>query len=274
MSQPIKHRRRYASASYLKSGTTYYGVLLFLLAQICRFIQLFQDAAARKTAGYAPPEDYTAGGIVGKALVILLILCIFILLLRQRQGKTRMPRGNLYLLLNFLLLVWGVIFFVADIVDIIVYPEFILLVDGLCIAVALIAPPVILQLADRSRIDPDDMLLLFLGIGGVGLAIISIIIVAVVLRKSYTFWHLVPELFFRTGCGLMGVSALMKAIRLRNSLPLTEPVPDNRPEFAVDMGTERIEIPMVTCPNCGKRVPVTRSYCPRCGQDVGGLSPE
>jgi hypothetical protein len=274
MEQGYKRRRRYVSASYIKSGTVYYGVLLFLVSQGLWLIQLFQNAAERKAAGQAPPENYTPLGIAFQAFLLLFIGALFLLLIRQRTGKTHMPRGNLYLLCNFLIFVWGVIFLISDIVDIFIYPEFILLVDALVIGSTLIAPPLILQFADRSRIDPDDMLLLILGIGGIGLSVISILIIAVILGKSYTVWHLVPELCFRGGCVLFGVSTLFKAIRIRNSLPISQPVSPDRPEYAVDMGTERIVIPKVTCPDCGRKVPVTMGVCPRCGRDVSDLPPD
>ena len=79
------------SASYLKSGAAYYGALLFFIAQILSFIELIKRAVQRKAAGMAVPENFTFWGIVWELVLIAFIGWIYVLMQRQRRGKTRRP---------------------------------------------------------------------------------------------------------------------------------------------------------------------------------------
>lgn len=224
MEQPRRKGRRFCSASYLNNDAVFWGTLLFVFAKVISFIQFFQEVADREKQNLAPPENYTVAGIVGMSLVILLSVVLFILLMRLRQGKLRMRAGLRYLLLNFLIVVWGLIRAIGDIADLFVFPELILILDLLAVIVAIIAPPVMLQLADIQRFPPDETLMLILGAGGLGFSAISIVIVAVILRDSYTFARLIPELAFRGGMVLYGLATLMKALQLRRELPIAHPV--------------------------------------------------
>ncbi len=264
-----RRKRRFHSSGYLKSGLVYYGALLFLIARVIQFIQLFQEASMRKAAGQRLPEDFTAGGIIGRVLVIALIVWLFIMLLRQRRGKSRIAQSRRYFLLNLLIVGWGILNFVAILTDIFVYPEFILVVDALAAVATLIAPPVLLQLSDSRRIEPDDTVLLLVSVAGLAFTLVSLVIIAVVLRKSYTLWRLVPEILYRAAQGLFAAGALQRALQIRSSLPIyataepEPPVPAKKPRA-----------PRVTCPDCGCRVPVTLPNCPRCGRDVSDLPPD
>ena len=264
-----RRKRRFHSAGYLKSGFLYYGALLFVIARILQFIQLFQEAALRKEAGQRLPEDFTAGGIIGKVLVIALILWLYVLLLRQRKGKSRIAQSRRYFLMNLLAAAWGVVNFIAILIDIFVYPEFILILDALAAVAALVAPPVLLQFSDSRRVEPDDTIFLLIGVAGLAFTAVSLIIIAVVLRKSYTLWRLVPEILYRAAQGLFSAAALQRALDIRSSLPIYAPA---APAPAVPV--KKAAAPRVTCPDCGCRVPVTLPNCPRCGRDVGDLPPD
>ncbi|MEG1756572.1 MAG: zinc ribbon domain-containing protein [Clostridia bacterium] len=231
MEQTRRIKRVLYSASFYKSGAVFCGALLFLLSQTLRFIQLLQEAITRKAAGQAPPENYTVPGIIGQVLLILLVFTIFLLINGYRHNKPVLPRAKLFFALNGLTVLWGLLFFFRNIADIFVYPEFILFLDALTLASALIAPPVLLQIADSKRDLPEDNILLLLGIGGMVFTVISLLIVAVVLRKSYSFSHLLPELGFRIATGLFAIATLQKALKLRAEYPLSEPLqPKYEPE--------------------------------------------
>ncbi len=203
---------------------------MFLGSQTLRFVQLLEDAGARSAAGQAPPEDFTVGGIIWRTLMIGLLAAVCVLLGRHQSGTLRLGRTRLYLLSGLMLILWATIFFIDTTIEIFIYPEFILILDCLAVGVCVIAPIAMLVLADLNRLPPDDNILLFLGIGGIGFSIISILIIAVVLRASYTLWRLVPELLFRLGLTLFGVGTLQKALKLRASYPLVTPVRQQREE--------------------------------------------
>ena len=122
------------------------------------------------------------------------------------------------------MVLWAGIFFISTFLDILVYPEFILILDCLSIVVCVLAPIVILLVHDLNGLPPDDNILLLLGFGGIGFSVISLVIIGVVLRASYTFWRLVPELLLRAGQMLFGIATLQKALRIRRSYPLATPV--------------------------------------------------
>ncbi len=230
MEQDYLPRRRNYSASFFKSRAVLFGSVLLLTSQLFHFFQLLEEAGMRSEAGQAPPEDYTVMGIVARVVRIALLVASCILLSRHQSGKSRMRRNRLYLLVGTLLVLWAGIFFVSTVLDIFVYPEFILILDCLSIAACLIAPIVILLVHDFNGLPPDDTILLFLGIGGIGFSIISLVIIGVVLRASYTFWRLVPELLLRIGQGFFGIATLQKALRIRKSYPLvTTAEPERKP---------------------------------------------
>ena len=230
MEQDYQPRRRNYSASFFKSRAVLFGAALLLASQLFHFFQLLEEAGMRAEAGQAPPEDYTVTGIVARVVRIALLVASCILLSRHQSGKSRMRRNRLYLLVGALLVLWAGISFVTTLLDIFVYPEFILILDCLTIAACMIAPIVILLVHDFNGLPPDDTILLFLGIGGIGFSIISLVIIGVVLRASYTFWRLVPELLLRVGQGFFGIATLQKALRIRKSYPLvTTAEPERKP---------------------------------------------
>lgn len=205
-----------------------FGALLFLVSLALQLIQLFEEASARSAANQAPPESFTPANIAWRAAVIAVLLLLCILLNRFQHGRLHMGRSRFYALCGLLTVFLGGVRFVDAFLEILIYPEFINVLDCLSIAVCVIAPVLMLLVADWNNVPPDDNVLLFLGIGGIGFSVISTLTISIVLRAGYTLWRLVPELLFRAGLILYGVAALQKAFALRASYPLVsvdEPAP-------------------------------------------------
>jgi len=272
MERRAQAKKRYQSASYLTSGAVFYGTLLFLIARVFTLLQLFSDAYSRNKLGQAPPENFTFLGIVGSLLVIGIVGLAFYLQLQNRQKKLRMAKGNFYLLLNALFAVWGVVNAVSYLVEMILFFEFVYLLDFLSLIAALVVPSVLYQLSDRRQDIPPDNILFFTAIGATGLSVIATLIVALVLRKSYTALQLVRELMFRAGIILFGVAGLLKAVKLRAELPaLVAAMPRPAPKAAAPKPEPKKKADAkgrVRCPDCGKRLPGETRICPRCGFDI------
>ncbi len=243
----------------------FYGTFLFVCYRVLRLISLFVDAAARKEANQAPPEQYTLWGVVGILLVLGVILWAFILLLRFRRGKTRMRSGNFYLLLNLLFVVWGVIHAVQYLTEMLTFFEFVYLLDFLTLIGAVALPCAFLQIADRRKRLPNENVLLISGGGASAFSIIAFLIVVLVLRKSYTTLQLIPELAFRAALILFALTTLKVGVQLRMDAPFIEPEEPaySSPARTNARVTEKDE--RRSCPDCGKRVPLSESVCPRCG---------
>lgn len=224
-------KKKYHLASYYKSGALSFGALLFCASQVLRFIQLFRDAAARKAANQAPPENYTAAGITWAALIIVLIAFVCVLLLRNRKGVMRMKKSRAYLLLSVLLTLWGLYYFVTFIIEMIRNSELTLLFDIVAVGAGVIAPVLLLQTADITGDMVDDMTLLICGIGGSVLSLVSLVVL-IILRKGYANAQLLlaTEMMFRVAMTLCSLAALLKAIRIRNSYPVTVEEPPARRE--------------------------------------------
>jgi len=272
MERRVKSRKVYQSASYVTSHAVFYGTLLFFIARVFRFLQLFADAYNRNKLGQAPPENFTLFGILGSALVLAVITITFVLLVQYRRKKLRLRRGNFYLLLNLLFIVWGLIQAISYFVEMILFFEFVYLLDFLSLAAALVVPSVLLQLSDRLQEPPQDTALLYDSIGATALSIIATLIVALVLRKSYTSFQLVRELMFRGGIILFGTAGLQKAIKLRSE-PLPAYAEKPKPEKTKPAKAEKPErktnpSDRVECPDCGKRLKPGTPICPRCGFDM------
>ena len=277
MEQRTQTKKRYHSASYLNSGAVFYGTLLFLVARIFTLIQLFSDAAARKKLEQAPPENFTFLGITWLLVVIGIIGFAFYLLLQNKQRKIRMKQGNYYLLLNTLFAVWGLISAISYLVEMILFFEFVYLLDFLTLIGALVVPSVLYQLSDRKQDIPQDNVLFFTAIGSTVLSVLAALIVALVLRKSYTAFQLLRELMFRAGIILFGVAGLLKAIRLRAELPeLVASMPKQEPKPEANPFFQKKKEPKaktdargrIKCPDCGKKLPEGTKICPRCGFDI------
>ena len=287
----MQPKKRYQSASFLNSGAAFYGTLLFLVARIFTLLQLFSDAATRKKLDQAPPENFTFLGITWLLIVIGIIGFAFYLQVQNRQHKLRMKQGNYFLLLNTLFALWGTISAISYLVEMILFFEFVYLLDFLTLIGALVVPSVLYQLSDRNQDIPQDNILFFTAIGATALSSLAALIVALVLRKSYTPFQLLRELMYRAGIILFGVAGLLKAIRLRAELPeLVASMPKSEPKAA----TEPAFNPMHTlaktfapktapkaasnlkvdakgrfkCPDCGKKLPEGTRICPRCGFDI------
>ncbi len=224
-------KRKLHLTSFYKSGVLSLGALLFCISQVLRFIQLFRDAAARKAANQAPPENYTAAGITWAALLIIVIAGICFLLLRNRNNRLRMPRRRAHMLLSALVSLWGLYYFVSLTVEMIRNSELTLLFDIAAIAAGVIAPVVLLQLWDITGDLADDVALMICGIGGMALSAISLVVL-IILRQGYANAQLllVTEFMFRIALVLVSLAALIKAIQLRNSYPITQELPAQRPE--------------------------------------------
>ncbi|MDD4311921.1 MAG: zinc ribbon domain-containing protein, partial [Eubacteriales bacterium] len=278
MERRAQQKKRYLSASYVTSGAVFYGTLLFLVARIFTLIQLFTDAAARKKLSQAPPENFTFLGIAWILIVIGIIGIAFYLLLQNRQKKLRMKPGNFYLLLNTLFALWGLISAISYLVEMILFFEFVYLLDFLTLIAALVVPSVLYQLSDRKQDIPPDNLLFFTSIGATALSTLAALIVALVLRKSYTPFQLVRELMYRGGIILFGVAGLLKAIRLRAelpelvaSMPKAEPKPAPKPFFLREPKAPKSKADAkgrIKCPDCGKKLAEGTRICPRCGYDI------
>lgn len=275
MEQRAKPRKLYLSASYLTSNAVFYGTLLFLVSRFFSFIQLFADAASRKKLGQAPPENFTFLGILWTVVVLAVIGVAFVLLLRTRQKKTRLKKGNLFLLLNALFAVWGVIQAISYLVEMILFFEFVYLLDFATLLAGLAVPSVLLQLSDRRQEMPQDTALLYAGIGSTAFSVIAALIVALVLRKSYTAFQLVRELMFRGGIILFGVAGLQKALKLRAEPPPAYAPKPAAPKKAEAKKPEPIKTSVlpdkngkIECPDCGKKMPAGTAACPRCGFDM------
>ncbi|MEN6634442.1 MAG: hypothetical protein ABFC56_01165 [Clostridiaceae bacterium] len=291
MERRTQPKKRYQSASFLNSGAVFYGTLLFLVARIFTLLQLFSDAASRQKLDQAPPENFTFLGIAWLLLVIGIIGFAFYLQVQNRQHKLRMKPGNYFLLLNALIALWGIISAISYLVEMILFFEFVYLLDFLTLVAAMVVPSVLYQLSDRNQDIPQDNILFFTAIGATALSTIAALIVALVLRKSYTPFQLLRELMFRAGIILFGVAGLLKAIRLRAELPelvasmpkpepkaVSEPVFNPMQAFAktfapktAPKSTSHQKVDAkgrLKCPDCGKKLAEGTRICPRCGFDI------
>ena len=273
MEQRAKPRKQYQSASYLTSSAVFYGTLLFLVARFFTFFQLFADAYNRKQLSQAPPENFTFFGILGSFLVLAVIAWAFVLLVRHRRRMTRLRRGNLYLLLNILFVAWGLIQAISYFVEMVLFFEFVYLLDFITLIAALIVPPVLLQIADRMQEPAQDTALLVSAISSTALAVVAALIVSLVLRKSYTTLQLVRELMFRAGIILFGIAGLQKAMKLRSEpIAYTPKAPKPKKEPKVTEPKIKEQKPdkhgRIECPDCGKKLYLGTERCPRCGFDM------
>ncbi len=274
MERPAKSKKLYQSASYVTSNAVFYGTLLFFVSRVFGFLQLFIDAYNRKQLGQAPPENFTVLGIIGSILVLGVITGAFLLLVQYRQKKLHLRRGNFYLLLNVLFALWGVIQAISYLYEMILFFEFVYLLDFLTLLAALALPSVLLQLSDRKQEPAQERILLYAGIGSTALSVIATLIVALVLRKSYTAFQLVRELMFRGGIILFGVAVLQKAIKLRSEpLPAYAPKPEaKKPAPKKTVLKDPVYTPdksgKIECPDCGKKMAAGTAICPRCGYDM------
>ncbi len=273
MEQRAKPKKQYQSASYVTSSAVFYGTLLFLIARFFTFVQLFIDAYNRKQLNQAPPENFTLFGILGSLLVLAVITWTFILLMRYRRRMTRLRRGNLYLLLNLLFVTWGLIQAISYFVEMVLFFEFVYLLDFMTLVAALIVVPVLLQFADRMQEPAQDTALLASSISATVLAVIAALIVSLVLRKSYTTMQLVRELMFRAGIILFGVAGIQKAMKLRSE-PIAyvpkAPKPKKEPKVKIPKVKEQKpdKRGRIECPDCGKRLNPDVERCPRCVFDM------
>ncbi|PKM39357.1 MAG: hypothetical protein CVV04_10140 [Firmicutes bacterium HGW-Firmicutes-9] len=291
MERRLQTKKRYHSASYLNSGAVFYGTLLFAVSRLFALFQLFSDAATRKRLDQAPPENFTFLGILWLLIVISIIGLAFYLQVQSRQKRLRMKQGNYFLLLNTLIALWGIISAISYLVEMIIFFEFVYLLDFLTLIGALVIPSVLYQLADRNQDIPQDNLLFFTSIGATVLSSLAALIVALVLRKSYTAFQLLRELMFRAGIILFGVAGLLKAIRLRAELPeLVASMPKREPKAVAETPFNPMQAfaqtfapkaapktasktkvdakGRIRCPDCGKKLPQDTRICPRCGYDI------
>jgi ribosomal protein L37E len=270
MEQRAKPKKQYQSASYVTGSTVFYGTLLFLIARFFSFVQLFADAYNRNQLNQAPPENFTFFGILGSLMVLSVITLTFVLLLRCRRRMTRLRRGNLYLLLNVLFVAWGLIQAISYFVEMVLFFEFVYLLDFVALITALVVPSVLLQLADRMQEPAQDTALLVSAISATALSVIAALIVSLVLRKSYTTLQLVRELMFRAGILLFGIAGLQKAMKLRSE-PIAY-IPKPKPEPKIKEPKIKEHKPdkrgRVECPDCGKKLNPDVERCPRCGFDM------
>ena len=276
MERRAQPKKRYQSASFVTSGAVFYGALLFLVARVFTLLQLFSDAYTRNKLHQAPPENFTFFGILSSVVIIAVIAFAFYLLVQNRQRRLQMKQGNLYLLLNALFAVWGIISAISYLVEMILFFEFVYLLDFVTLITAIVVPCVLYQLADRNQTIPPDNALFTSAITSTSLSVIAMLIVALVLRKSYTTLQLVRELMFRAGIILFAIAGLLKAIRLRAELPelvanMPKPTPKPISSFIVPKKAapkKGGKNETIKCPDCGKKLSSDTKICPRCGFDI------
>ena len=209
-------KRRGYAGSYYRSGALFFGALLFSLSQLLGFIQLFRDAAARKSANQRPPEDFTAGGITRYAIVLAVVLLVTFLVWRYRKGRLRMRKQSALLLTALLLTAWSVYEIVQFVSDL----ELTQLLPAFGVAVGVAAPVVLLAVSDIRAERPNDAALLILGVVGMLLAA-GAFAVLLLLRAGYegSQTRLTSELMLRGGMALFSFAALQKALQLRDTYP-------------------------------------------------------
>lgn len=227
---PPKKRKKFYQADFLKRPALQIASLLFLAFQVVRLIRLFSDAIQYKKINQVTPEGFTLPAVAGALILIGLTAWLFLILLRQRRGISVLRRGNRFLLLDLLLSVYGLIRAIQQLVRFFQNFELLFLIDVLAIAGGLIAPAVILFLADRQRIPPGDVLLLIVGAGTMGLSLLGFIMLAISIGKDYTVAHALPELAFRAALLLAGLATLRTALKLHAELPIDMPLPKAKPE--------------------------------------------
>ena len=275
MEQRAQSKKRYLSASYLTGRAVFSGTLLFFIARIFALFQLFGDAYNRKQLDQAPPDGFTFLGIVGSLLIIGVIGLAFLLLVQYRQKKLRLKRGNFYLLLNVLFVVWGVVNAIGNLVDMIVFFEFVYLLDFITMVTGVIVPSVLLQLTDRNQGIPRDTALFACAIASTALSVLATLIVVLFLRGGYkdTPFAFIRELIFRAGMICFSVAGLLKAIRIRKELPdivdaVIKAAPKKKPEPKANAHQPKAANGKIECPDCGKKVEEGTRICPRCGYDL------
>ncbi|MDO4572671.1 MAG: hypothetical protein Q4C13_04815, partial [Clostridia bacterium] len=220
-----KRKKKYYQADFLTRPVLLYAALLFTLYQVMKLIRLFSDAIAFNREHGIVPEEFTMGAVTGAILLIALTGLICLMLLRQKKGISHIRRGNRFLILDLLLAVYGLVRLISQCALFLQNFEILFLLDVLAIGGGLIAPALMLWLADRQRIPPGDVLLLIIGAGAIGFSALGFIMVAISIGKDYTVLHAVPELAFRAGVLLMGLAALRTALKLRAELPIDMPLP-------------------------------------------------
>ena len=286
------------SASFLKSRTTLYGALLFFIAQILDFIMQLVHASERTRAGKPLPENFTGLGISWEVFLIIFAGAIALLIWRLYSGRSRMRRGNLYLLINVLLCIWGVILAARSIGEIELF-DLILVLDAMTYVTALIIPCVLLQLSDRTRMVPEEWKLLLpaaVTVLFVGLSVFSsvLIIRASSAAGNYSIWLDMPHLLQRAAVALFAVSGILKAVRIHRTYSpgvskLTEveeaywdrvttahigktarPEEDSGilPETVEEKQGDISEEYMTECPSCGKMISESLDRCPYCGTEL------
>ena len=278
MEQRAQSKKRYLSASYLTSGAVFYGTLLFFISRVFLLFQLFGDAYNRKQLDQAPPDGFTFLGIVGSLIVIGVIGLAFLLLVQNRQKKLRLKKGNFYLLLNVLFVAWGAINAVSNLVDMVVFFEFVYLLDFITAIVGIIVPSILLQLADRKQGIPRDTALYSCAIASTALTTLAALIVILFLRGGYkdTPFAFVRELIFRAGMLCFSIAGLMKAIKIRRELPeivdaviretpKLKPKPESKAAASKQKAAANGKI---ECPDCGKKLEPGTLVCTRCGYDL------
>ncbi len=276
MEQRAQSKKRYLSASYLTGRAVFYGTLLFFIARVFLLFQLFGDAYKRKQLDQAPPDGFTFLGIVGSLLIIGVIGLAFLLLVQYRQKKIRLKKGNFYLLMNVLFVIWGAINAVSNLVDMIVFFEFVYFLDFVTAIIGIIIPSLLLQLTDRKQGIPQDTALFSCAVASTALSTIAALIVVLFLRGGYkdTPFAFVRELIFRAGMISFSVAGLLKAIQIRRELPeivdavikatpKVKPVPKAASPKAKANPGGKIE-----CPDCGKKLEPGTRVCTRCGYDL------
>ena len=276
MEQREQSKKRYLSASYLTSRAVFVGTLLFFIARVFELFQLFGDAYDRKQLDQAPPDGFTFLGIVGSLVVIGVIGLAFLLLVQNRQKKLRLTKGNFYLLLNALFVAWGAINAVSNLVDMIVFFEFVYLLDFVTFITGLILPSVLLQIADRRQGIPRDTALFSSAITATVLSSIAALIVVLLLRGGYKDkpFAFVRELIYRAGMISFAIAGLVKALKIRRELPdivdaVVKAAPRVKAEAKAAEAKKRSNADgKIECPDCGKKSEPGTRFCSRCGFDL------
>ena len=227
----LPKRKKFYQADFLTRLGLLIASALFLVFQVVKLIRLFSDAIQYKKANGIAPETFSLLAVTGSLLMVGITAWLFLLFFRQQREISRIRPGNRFLLMDALLALYGLIRAIVQLVLYFQNFEILFLLDVLSLVGGLIAPAVILFLADRSRIPPGDVLLLIVGVGTAGFAVLSFIMVAISIGKDYTVLHALPELACRLAVLFMGIAALRTALKLRADMPLAIPVQEEaKPE--------------------------------------------
>ena len=101
-------RTKFYQADFLSRPGPLAASLLFLLFQVIKLIRLFSDAIQYKKANGVAPVTFSLAAVSGSLLMIAIVAWLFLLFFRQQRNLSRIRRGNRFLLMDALLILYGI----------------------------------------------------------------------------------------------------------------------------------------------------------------------